>query len=198
MERLQNRKRIFSAYLQKNLKPDFTAAMTIAMIAVPQAMAYAAIAGVGPVFGLYAAILPAILGAIFGNSNHVVTGPTNAVALATSGVLLAFITRGNFLEYIFAMAILSGVFKLLFGVLKLGSLIRYVSNSVLTGFLAGAAVLIVLNQLPKFLGLSAPTGHTLWEIVAFMSRQIANTDLFELAIGMICVLFLVIVGALLA
>ena len=71
-----------TTYLQQSLRFDLVAGLTVAMVAIPQSMAYAAIAGVNPIYGLYAAIVPAIIGALFGSSNHLVTGPTNATALA--------------------------------------------------------------------------------------------------------------------
>lgn len=167
--------RLFSqttGYFQHSLRFDLVAGLTVAMVAIPQSMAYAAIAGVNPIYGLYAAIVPAIIGALFGSSNHLVTGPTNATALVIAGVLVA--ANGASLEYVFALAILSGLIRLGLGLLKLGTIIRYVSNSVLTGFLAGAGVLIIINQLGNILGLSRPAGAgtltIIWELLAGLPR----------------------------
>ena len=146
-----------TTYLKQSLRFDLVAGLTVAMVAVPQSMAYAAIAGVNPIYGLYAAIVPAIIGALFGSSNHLVTGPTNATALVTAGVLVAMSGGAN-LEYVFVLAILSGLIRLVLGLLKLGTIIRFVSNSVLTGFLAGAGVLIIINQLGNLLGIPRPGG----------------------------------------
>ena len=148
-----------TAYLQTSLRFDLIAGLTVAMIAVPQAMAYAAIAGVNPIYGLYTAILPAIIAALFGSSRHLNTGPTNGIALVTIGVLLPVVTRADYVEYVFATAIISGTMRLLLGVLRLGGIIRYVSNAVLTGFLAGASILIIVNQLGNLLGLPRSTSH---------------------------------------
>lgn len=192
MDQVQNKKTKAILYLQSLLRRDLLAAFTVAMVAVPQSMAYAAIAGVNPVYGLYSAIIPAIVASIFGSSNHVVTGPTNTITLATSGVLVAVMAEKNYPEYVFVIAILSGVFMLLLGVLKLGILIRYVSNAVLSGFLAGAAGLIILNQLPKLLGLSSPSDHNLFEIASYIIKNITNTNALVLVMGVGTILFLLL------
>jgi len=179
-------------YFKNPFQKDLVAAISVAMVAVPQAMAYAAIVGVNPVYGLYAAIIPALIAALFGSSNHVVTGPTNTIALATSGVLIAVAAQSNYPEFVFAMAILSGLFRLLMGVFKLGFLIRYVSNSVLTGFLTGVAVLIVFNQVPKLMGLSTAARHDLIGIVLHIMEGIADTNFLVLCLGLACILLLVL------
>ena len=186
----KNKAEKLTNYFGRKFKFDLIAGITVAMVAVPQAMAYAAIAGVNPVYGLYTAIIPAIVASIFGSSNHVVTGPTNTIALATAGVLAVVSAKENYPEFVFALAILSGLIMFLLGIFRLGFLIRYVSNSVLTGFLAGAAVLIILNQLPKLLGMKAASGHNLLVIVQHIIKEIqtANLIVFLLGIGGIFIL----------
>lgn len=179
-------------YRKKAFKPDLLAAVTVAMVAVPQAMAYAVIAGVNPVYGLYAAILPPIIAAIFGSSDHVVTGPTNTVALATSGVLAAVAPFTNYPEFVFALAILSGWIKLLLGMFKLGFITRYVSNSVLTGFLAGAAILIISNQIPKVMGLPSTSDHDLFGILCYLVQAVGQTNLFVMGIGLASIVVLLL------
>lgn len=181
---------ILKDYYANNFRLDIIAGINVAMVAVPQSMAYASIVGVNPVYGLYAAIIPAIVASIFGSSNHVVTGPTNTIALATSGVLVVVVTQQDYPEFVFAIAILSGIFMLLLGVLKLGFLIRYVSNSVLTGFLAGAAVLIILNQLPKLMGLQSASGHDFVAIATHVFREIRETNFLALGLGAVCIFLL--------
>ncbi len=88
-------------------------------------------------YGLYAAIVPTVIAAALRRSPFLVTGPTNATALATASILSYFSGRAAFVELVFAVAVLSGVIQLILGATKLGGLMRYVSNSVLTGFLSG-------------------------------------------------------------
>lgn len=140
-------------YLRKTARFDLVAGLTVAMVGMPQAMAYAAIAGVNPIYGIYTAIVPAIAGSFFGSSNFLISGPSNASALVTYGVLSGLVEPEIYLEAVFALAILSGLIKLILGGLRLGGITRYISNSVLIGFLAGVAVLICIEQLGNLLGL---------------------------------------------
>lgn len=144
-------------YFRGMFRSDLTAGLTVAMVVIPQSMAYAAIAGVNPLYGLYTAIIPTVIGALFGSFPYLVTGPTNPTALVTASVLLGYVDRADYLEYVFVLAILAGVFKLILGLLKLGSITRYISNSVLVGFLSAAGVLIILGQLGNLLGIDGST-----------------------------------------
>ncbi len=173
-------------YLQQSLRFDLVAGLTVAMVAIPQAMAYAGIAGVNPIYGLYAAIIPTIVGALFGSSNHLVTGPSNASALVTVGVL-AVVSGGAGLDAVFALAILSGLIRFLLGVFKLGTIIRYVSNSVLTGFLAGAGVLIIINQLSNLLGLPRPVGADTITIGWELLRRLPQFNPYVLLTGLLAI-----------
>jgi sulfate permease, SulP family len=147
--------RILKDYLRSKIRFDLVAGLTVAMIVVPQAMAYAPIAGVNPIYGLYTAIIPAIVAALFGSSNFLVTGPTNPTALVTASVLLMFAGSERYVQMVFLLAILAGAFKLLLGLLRMGSIIRFVSNSVLTGFLSAAGILIIIGQLGSMMGIPA-------------------------------------------
>jgi sulfate permease, SulP family len=131
----------------ESVRFDLFAALTVAMVGTPQCMAYAAVAGVAPVFGLYTGIVPTIVGSLFGSSTYLITGPSNATSLVTANVLQPLAGQGVYLQAVFALAILAGAIKLILGSLRLGWIIRYVSSSVLMGFLAGASTLIVLGQI---------------------------------------------------
>ncbi|HSV85111.1 MAG TPA: SulP family inorganic anion transporter [Levilinea sp.] len=165
--------RILLDYFRNKLRFDLIAGLTVAMIVIPQAMAYAPIAGVNPIYGLYTAIIPAIFGAIFGSSNFLVTGPTNPTALVTASVLLLFAGSEHYTEMVFLLAILAGVIKLALGVLRLGTIIRFVSNSVLTGFLTAAGVLIITGQIGHMVGISAG-GANAFQILQRLASGIAG------------------------
>ena len=171
-------------YVRRALRSDFVAGLTVAMVAVPQGMSYAAIAGVNPLHGLHTAVVPTIVAAIFGSSSHLITGPTNATALATASVLLAFAGQPDYAEYVFALALMTGLIRLILGMLRLGSIIRYVSSSVLTGFLAGAGVLIVLNQLHTLLGLQRPVGANSLDIIRDLAVRLPAVNPYVLAVGL--------------
>ena len=167
-------------YVRQALRSDLVAGLTVAMVAVPQGMSYAAIAGVNPLHGLHTAVVPTIVAAIFGSSSHLITGPTNATALATASVLLAFAGQANYAEYVFALALLTGLIRLILGTVRLGSILRYVSSSVLTGFLAGAGVLIVLNQLHTLFGLQRPVGADTINIIQDLAARLRGINPYVL------------------
>ena len=192
MERLQATAKVLASNLRRRLGPDLVAGLTVALVAVPQAMSYAAIAGVNPVLGLYTAIVPTIIGSLFGSSHHLMTGPTNATALATAGVLLARAGQPDYVEYVFAIAVLTGGVRLLMGLLRLGGIVRYVSNSVLTGFLSGAGVLIVVNQLHPLLGLDRPAGAGTAAVLSDLLTHLPEANLYVLATGAFAVGLLVL------
>ena len=154
---------LWPAYTGTMLGRDLAAGVTVAAIDVPQAMAYALIAGIRPEYGLYTAVVTAVLASIFGSSSHLIAGPTNALSLAVFSALAGLPAGMNDLSAIQVVCILTvlvGFIQLLIALLKLGDLTRYVSESVVLGFMTGAAILIALGQLHHILGLEARgTGH---------------------------------------
>ena len=180
-------------YLKGKFRADLTAGLTVGMVVIPQSMAYAVIAGVNPVYGLFTAIIPTIIGALFGSSPFLVTGPTNPTALVTASVLLGYIDRSDYLEFVLALSILAGLFKLLFGLLKLGSLTRYLSNSVLVGFLSAAGVLIIAGQIGNLLGLALPRSSNIWTILVNLFRNLENINLATLAVSIVSTAVMLII-----
>ena len=144
--------KFLSGYSGDVFRRDLVAAATVAAIAIPQAMAYALIAGVDPRFGLYSAIVVTIVASIFGSSSHLINGPTNAISLVVFAALAPFDNVADAAEAMFLLGIMVGVMQLLVGIFKLGDLTRYVSESVILGFMAGAGVLIAIGQVGNFLG----------------------------------------------
>src|ERR1700722_9140592 len=128
---------------------DLIAGLTVAAIALPQGMAYALIAGVDPKFGLYSVIVVTAIASIFGSSSHLINGPTSAISvLVFSG--LAFLdpeNRTDLYEALFVLGVLVGAIQILIAVFKLGDLTRYVSESVIIGFMAGASLLLALGPI---------------------------------------------------
>jgi len=178
-------------YLRNSFRFDLVAGFTVAMIAVPQAMAYAAIAGMPPIYGLFTAILPAIIGSLLGSSHQLITGPTNAIALVTAGVLVTATGRADFIEIVFALALISGTIQLILGLLRLGGIIRFVSNSVLTGFLTGASLLIIVNQMSSLLGLPRVIATETPFIVLELVHNLPLWNPFVATITLATILFLV-------
>ena len=141
---------------------ELLAGLSGALIGAPQAMAFALIAGINPIYGLYTAIVATLVGALFDGHGVMTIAPTNALALVVGSALGTFNAgSGGELERLFALTALVGVFQLGFGFLRLGRLMRYFDAAVMTGFIGGAGLLIVLNQLPTLTGLALSGGNTL-------------------------------------
>lgn len=180
------------SYRKEFFKFDLMAGLTVAVVALPQSMAYALIAGVDPVYGLYTAIVTAIIGSIFGSSDHLVTGPTNAIALMIAGQVNNF-TDGNFLALLFLLTFLVGFIQFMLGLLRAGKIINYVSHSVIVGFTAGAGIIIALGQLNQFMGISLPKGyHPLYEKVWLTLAACGNTNWYAFGLAGLTVAIILI------
>ena len=157
--------KIIKRYFRGKFRSDLSAGLTVAMIVIPQSMAYAAIVGINPIYGLFTAIIPTIVAAIFGSFPYLITGPTNPTALVTASLLVNFTNRSDYFEFVFALSIIAGLVYLLFGIFKLGSIIRYVSNSVLVGFLTAIGVIIISYQFGNLLGVELLHEKSIWGII---------------------------------
>lgn len=144
-------------YSLVSLRLDFLAGLTVAAVAVPQAMAYATIAGLPPQYGLYTAIVMTAVGALLDSSKQLINGPTNAISIALLSAL-ALIPAEQKVAAAILMAFLIGVFQTSITLFRLGDLTRYISHAVIVGFTLGAAVLLAMDQLKNLLGLAA-VGH---------------------------------------
>jgi SulP family sulfate permease len=142
------------SYSPRSLRLDLQAGLTVAAIAVPQAMAYASIAGLPPQYGLYTAIVMTAVGALFDSSRQLINGPTNAISIALFSALAA-VPADQKLPCAVLMALLVGVAQTGITLLRLGDLTRYISQAVIVGFTLGAAVLLILDQAKNLLGLPA-------------------------------------------
>jgi sulfate permease, SulP family len=158
------------------LRRDALAGLTVAAVAVPQAMAYALLAGVSPVIGLYTAIVMAALGSLFGSSTHLINGPTNAISLVVFG-LVAGVGAGpddpGRVGLVALLAVLAGLIQVALSLLKLGGLARYVPEAVVLGFVTGAGLLMALTQIPTALGLreaGTSEDHLLYRLWLTCSR----------------------------
>lgn len=142
------------SYTPNALRADFLAGLSVAAVAVPQAMAYAVAAGVPPVHGLYTAIVMTGVGALFASSRQLVNGPTNVISIAVLSALAPLPVEQK-LAGAFALTLLVGAFQTLITLLRLGDLTRFVSHSVVVGFTLGASSLLVIDQMRNLLGWSS-------------------------------------------
>jgi len=139
---------------------DFVAGISVALLALPQGLAYAELAGVPAQYGLYAAALPCLLAALFASSPYLQTGPVAVTALLTFGALqgVAEPQTSEYVELAALLALFVGIIRLAFGILRLGKIANLLSDYLILGFTSGAAILIVFSQLPKALGVETSNG----------------------------------------
>jgi len=163
----------WSAVTRRTLRADLSAGLTGAVIVLPQGVAFAAIAGLPPEYGLYTAIVPVIVAALFGSSLHLVSGPTTAISLVVFAQVSALHAPGDpeYVRMVLTLTFLAGAVQLGLGMARLGAVINFVSHSVVVGFTAGAAVLIVTSQLGHFFGIHGlPRGELLETWTACLDR----------------------------
>ncbi len=152
-------------YQRSWLRPDLIAGITVAALVVPKALGYASIAGVPIQYGLYAAAAGAIIYVFFGGSGQIATGPSSALAAVAAGALIAAgISAGGeeAVEMVAAITLVSGLLFLLLAVLRMGWISQFLSKPVITGFLFGAAIQVVIGELAKLTGTEAE-GSNSWE-----------------------------------
>lgn len=144
----------FKDYSVGSLRADLISGLTVALVLVPQSMAYAQLAGLPTYYGLYAAFLPPLVAALFGSSRQLATGPVAVVSLMTATALEPLATAGSesYIAYAILLALLVGVFQLLLGVLRLGVVVNFLSHPVVNGFTNAAALIIASSQLSKLFG----------------------------------------------
>ncbi len=161
----------------ETVKIDLLAGLTVALVLVPQSMAYAQLAGLPAYYGLYASFLPPMIAAIFGSSRQLATGPVAVVSLMTAAALepLATVNPDGFLVYATLLAILVGLFQVSLGVLRLGVLVDFLSHPVVVGFTNAGAIIIGTSQLSKLFGVSVEKAEHHYETV-YNIIQAAATD----------------------
>jgi SulP family sulfate permease len=175
------------------LRVDAIAGITVALVAIPQSLAYAQLAGLPAYYGLYAALVPTVVGALFGSSAQLSTGPVALTSLLTAASIAPLAASGSeqYIAYTIALAMLSGFFQIAFGVMRLGVLMNLLSHPVLMGFVNAAAILITLSQIPSLFGVPpASTGHALgdaWQIL----RRLDEAHGYSLGFGVSAVAILV-------
>ncbi|WP_379921913.1 SulP family inorganic anion transporter [Erythrobacter sp. R86502] len=178
-------------YDRPALTSDLMAAVIVTIMLIPQSLAYAMLAGLPPVVGLYASILPLFAYAVFGTSRTLAVGPVAVVSLMTASAVGAIATPGTaeYWEAAITLAALSGVMLVVLGLLRLGFLANLLSHPVISGFISASGILIATSQLKHILGVKAG-GETWPEMLEGLARAIANTNAATLAVGVPATLFL--------
>jgi SulP family sulfate permease len=180
----------------KNLQADIVAGVTVALVLVPQSMAYAQLAGLPPYYGLYASFLPVAIASIFGSSRQLATGPVAVVSLLTAAALepIASSDPSGYVAYAIMLAFLVGIFQLCLGLLRLGVLVDFLSHPVVTGFTNAAAIIIATSQLSKLFGVSVVTQeHHYQTIMNVISEALVNTHTPTLLMGILAIFIILFV-----
>lgn len=167
------------------VRREVVAGLTVSVLLVPQAVAYAQLAGLQPIVGLYAAIVPVALYALLGTSRQLGVGPVALVSLLVASAIAPYAEAGTAaaLGYAMVLGALVGLLQLAMGVARLGVLIRFVSHPVVAGFTAAAALIIAFSQLGGLLGVSLPRTHHIHEVAWQAVRQAGSWHLPTVAVG---------------
>jgi len=183
--------------VKKSWKDDLIAGLTGTIIVIPQAVAFALIAGLPPIYGFYTAMISPIIAALFGSSYHLISGPTTTSSIVLYAVISAIVPPSSDLEAFISLAILlsfmAGVIKLSMGLIKMGRLVNFVSNSVIIGFTAGAGILIAFKQLKHVFGIEVPQGSSFYGIIKHIVLHFyeANWHVMAVALGTMLIAILI-------
>ncbi len=178
-----------SAWWQKlnkqSLRQDLFAGLTGAVIVLPQGVAFAMLAGLPAEYGLYTAIVPVIIAALFGSSHHLMSGPTTPISIVvfTTVSALALPESPAYISLVLTLTFMVGLFQLVMGLARMGMLVNFISHSVIIGFTAGAALLIVTSQMKNVLALELPRNLDFWNNWYQIFQQLPNTNLFALTVA---------------
>ena len=177
----------FRRYRRDDLRGDVQAGLTTAVMLIPQAMAYAMLAGLPPQVGLYASTVPLVAYSLFGTSRQLAVGPVAMVSLLVAAGLAPIVAPGDttaFVTLALVLMVMVGVIQLSMGLLRLGFIVNFLSHPVTVGFTWAAALIIGLSQLKHLLGLPLPRSHHVHEILLAAADGIGGTNLVTLAIGL--------------
>lgn len=171
---------------RRSLGQDLLVGLSGAILALPQSIAYALIAGLPPEYGLYAAIVPVIIASLWGSSWHLICGPTAAISIVLFSSVSPMAAPGSddFIALILLLSFLAGLFQWLLGLLRFGALVNFVSHSVVLGFTLGAALVIALGQLPNLLGISVASQATALASLLNIGEHLLESDWRSLAVAL--------------
>lgn len=179
--------RWFQLINQESLKADMMAGITGAVIVLPQGIAFATIAGLPPEYGLYTAMVTPIVAALFGSSLHLISGPTTAISIIIFTAVSHHAEPGSpeFISLVLTITLMAGVYQTILGLARMGTLTNFISHTVVIGFTAGAAILIVTSQMKNILGIVMPKGESFIDSWLYLWSDIGSTNpyIFSIAIA---------------
>jgi SulP family sulfate permease len=175
---------------RETVRADFMAGLTNAIVVLPQGVAFAMIAGLPPIYGLYTAIVPAVIAGLFGSSRHLISGPTTAISIVVFATISNLAEPGSpqFIQLALTLTFLAGVYQLILGLARMGTLINFISHSVVVGFTAGAAILIATSQLKHYFGVNVPAGESFFHTWRDILTQLDAANPYITAVATITLL----------
>ena len=170
---------------KETVRADLTAGFTGAVIVLPQGVAFATIAGLPPEYGLYTAMVTPIIAALFGSSRHLISGPTTAISIVVFSAISHHAEPGSpeFINLALTLTFLAGIYQLAFGLARLGTLVNFVSHTVVIGFTAGAAILIATSQLKHVLGIFIPKGESFLHTWVDVFNELSDINVYVLLVA---------------
>ena len=182
-------------YKSEYLKDDFIAGVTVAVLLIPQGMAYALIAGLPPIYGLYAALTPQIIYAFLGTSRQLAVGPVamDSLLVAAGLVALSIVDSDQYIQTAILLALTIGAIQFLFGLLKMGFIVNFLSKPVISGFTSAAAIIICLNQLRHILGISISQSNKIHVFTSALMQSETPINLHSLIIGIVSIILLILI-----
>jgi SulP family sulfate permease len=182
-------------YQKSFLKDDIIAGLTVGIMLIPQGMAYAIIAGLPAIYGLYAAIIPSFIYAILGSSRQLSVGPTAMISLLTGSGIIAL--AGDNLELAIQLAVtlafMVGLIQLFFGLFRMGFLVNYLSHPVISGFTSAAAIIIIFSQLKHLLSIDLENSKHIHELLINLFTELPNTNFVALSVGLAGIVLILLV-----
>ncbi|WP_209404092.1 SulP family inorganic anion transporter [Pseudozobellia sp. WGM2] len=182
------------AYNKSWFTKDILAGLTVGIILIPQGMAYAMIAGLPPVYGLYASLVPIVVYAFLGTSRQMAVGPVAMDSLLVAAGLVPFLTTGgeNYVAMAVLLAFMVGAIQIVLGVLRMGFLVNFLSKPVISGFTSAAALIIIFSQLKHLLGATIEKSNRFHEMVYNAAIKLPETNIVDLLIGLIGICFIIL------
>ena len=174
---------------RKSLRADAIAGLIGAVVVLPQGVAYATLAGLPPEYGLYCAMVPTVIAALFGSSLHAVSGPTNAVSLMVLAMLTPLAVPGSpgFVSMALTLALMSGVMMLAMGIFRLGVLVNFISNGVIVGFTSAVGIIIIVSQISQLFGTHSGHASQFYEMLHNTIAHLNEVHPWALVVGILTV-----------
>ncbi len=173
-------------YKRKYFKSDIYAGLSVATLCIPQNMAYALIAGLNPIYGLYTSIISQIISTLTGKSSYIIVGPTNLMAMAIASNL-NMVNQSRYLEMVVLLTFLVGFFQIIAGLFKFGKLVRYVSHPVIVGLTTGAALIIGVGQVKNFLGVNLESTYNMFDEIYSLILSFTVINPISVIMGLITI-----------